>query len=271
MQTLFSHFLITRFNLRMKHWLKTDEDVSAWMDHRTQIFLKFTWPSVCAQTTKNFKWLILFDPATKEDPAYSAFIEKITEPAFIYPVFIDLNEVTLVEGLKQEIDKHISPDTKHIITSRIDNDDAIHEDYIKRVQEHFIPNKNYILNFTDGLGYSDNLLSIAKRNKVNPFATYFETTDNRDLQTVYCTGHPSLKKVAPVNHVSHKLMYLVNFHDNNVSNRHVITTQIGLIWHYFVRYLCFAIPQMNRHIRYSFSRPTKDTKIDLEKFNLQIS
>lgn len=265
----FTHFLITRFNLRVKSWLPDENACKPWMTNRIQIFNSFTLPSVSAQTCKNFKWLLLFDPSTKE--TNPDFLDRMTQYDFCIPVFLDLEKTSLTEGIKKAINKHLLPGTNHVITTRIDNDDAIHEDFIKNIQKNFTPEQNYIVNFTDGYGYSDNRLSIAQRNKVNPFATFCEEYNKGKYKTVYCTGHPALKNVAPVRHVYGKRMYLVNFHENNVLNQHKITTWVGLLWHFLVRYICIMFPGMNNRVRYSFAiRMPRSQLKKLKPFNIKI-
>ena len=270
MSAEFSHFLITRFNLNMVGWLPDKDKARKWMEERIQIFMQFTYPSICAQTCKNFKWLILFDPETKDNPAYAAFLKTISDQEFIEPVYIDTNETSYIKAIKDEIAKHTKPNIKHIITTRIDNDDAVSENFIERIQDEFLPNKNFVLNFTDGIGYAEDMISVSIRNKVNAFATYFEAMEDRELRTVYCRGHPALRKEAPVTHIGGELMYLIYFHGNNVGNVHKITTRIGLLWHYYVHFVCQTIPFFNYYMRYSFARPRPKDEVNLERFNLKL-
>lgn len=265
----FSHFIVTRFNLRMKSWLPNVEDCIPWMNDRIEIFETFALPSIAAQTCKNFKWILLFDPSTQE--THADFLSRLKKYDFCIPVFLDLDKISLIDGIRNSITENMEPGTNHIITTRMDNDDAIHEDFIKNIQDDFTPGENYVVNFTDGYGYSDNRLSIANRNKVNPFATFCEMYNDGNFKTVYCTGHPALKKIAPVRHIYGKRMYLVNFHENNVLNQHKITTWIGLLWHFLVRYLCIKFPAMNNKIRYSFAiRIPKSHRTKLKKFHIKL-
>ncbi len=266
----FNHFIVTRFNLRMKSWLPDEKDCIPWMNDRIRIFETFALPSVAAQTCKNFKWLLLFDPSTRDN--HADFLSRLKKYDFCIPVFLDLEKISLIDGIKNSITENMVPGTNYIITTRMDNDDAIHEDFIKNIQDNFTPEENYVVNFTDGYGYSRNRLSIANRNKINPFATFCEMYDDGNFKTVYCTGHPALKKIAPVRHIYGKRMYLVNFHENNVLNQHKITTWVGLLWHFFVRYLCIRYPDMNNKIRYSFAIRVPKAHINkLKPFNIKLN
>ncbi|MCI5140575.1 MAG: hypothetical protein D3909_02370 [Candidatus Electrothrix sp. ATG1] len=60
------HILITRFNLKIetdKGWLRASEE---WMEHRWELFINYCVPSVLAQTTKSFIWIIYFDHKTSQ-------------------------------------------------------------------------------------------------------------------------------------------------------------------------------------------------------------
>lgn len=146
----------------------------------------------------------------------------------------------------------------------------MHADFIQSVQDHFVPNKKFVVNFTDGVGYSTNFASFAVRNKVNPFASLYECLDLGDLQTVFCTTHPNLKRIAPVKHVYGTPMYFMYYHDNKLSNKHIVTSRIGLIWHYFVQVLCQTFPDLNNRLRYSYARPIKVDDPRLKPFHTDI-
>ena len=265
----FEHFIITRFNLREAPWTTSTKD-SAWMNERIDIFKNFTLPSLLNQSCKTFKWIVLFQPSTPEH--YGDIIQELKQHRNFIPCFVDNNEMqTLVAAVKNEISKWVTPDTQSIITSRIDNDDAVHEDFVKIVQQNLKTDRDYVLNFTDGIGYSEGLYSISKRNKVNAFATIYEPYNDGDYKTVYCTTHPSLRKVAPVIHIHDKLMYLINFHGNNILNEHKFTTAIGRQWHYLLRYLCINFPALNNHLRYSYAKRIPIEEASLDKFHIKIS
>ncbi|HLA55281.1 MAG TPA: glycosyltransferase, partial [Flavobacterium sp.] len=120
---MFQHYLITRFNLRNPKWdvtknnetLLTDE----WMEHRMGLFGNFCFPSVAAQTNKDFTWLIYFDNTTPE--RFKQQIAKMTGgQTNIRTFFIDG-----MPAFYPEIQKLIESETKdkpYLITSRIDND-----------------------------------------------------------------------------------------------------------------------------------------------------
>lgn len=258
----FSHFLITRFNIGFKSRYPEESVRREWMESRIAIFEKTTLPSICAQTEKNFTWLILFDPSTcKEHPD---FIQKLQALDFCEPVFHESKTFASQSLIKTEISKRLDPSVRHVLTTRLDSDDAVHQDYIKDFQAHFEPGKNYIVNFTDGFAYSQNHLSEYKRNMVL-FATFYECLDSAELKTVYCVSHAALKKVAPVKYVHGKPMYIYYYHANNISNNQFkITSFLKLPLDIAARFLCKHFSQFNRSLRYSYKVPVdlNDPRID---------
>ncbi len=269
MQREYTHFVVTRFNLRMKTWLATDEDADKWLPNRIKIFEQFTLPSMLAQSSKNFVWFLLFDPSIKEKDCYRNFLNKLEGIDFIQPLYIDASKKGIIPSLREEIAKHVSECTCQIITTRLDNDDAVDQDFIRVIQDNVIGNKSYILNFDDGLGYSEDFVSFIKCNQVNPFASFIEcVNDVNDLQTVYCCNHPKLKDIADVVHLKGQYMFFVNYHDQNVSNNQFLTIVPDIPTHYLKRFLCFKFPNINRFVKYRVSRPIAKNRVDLGRFNV---
>ena len=65
---IFEHFIGTRFNLKVESWNKTKNGnmvlSQEWLNHRFEIFEKYTLSSILNQSSKNFKWCIFFDQDT---------------------------------------------------------------------------------------------------------------------------------------------------------------------------------------------------------------
>lgn len=268
MHSEYAHFVITRFNLRMKSWLVTAEEADKWLPDRIKIFEQFTLPSMLKQSNKNFIWFLLFDPSIKDNENYNAFLNQFETLDFIQPVYIDTSQKGVIPSLREEIARRVT-DVRQIITTRLDNDDAVDQDFIQTIQDNVFANKSYVLNFDDGLGYSTDFFSFIKCNQVNPFASFIECVDDiNDLQTVYCRNHPKLKEVADVVHLKGQYMFLVNYHNQNVSNTQFLTIVPDIPAHYLKRFLCFQFPGINRFTKYRVSRPISRHKVDLSRFNV---
>ena len=146
----FHHFLITRFNLHFETpaWQKDknhNETLSEeWMSSRLEIFEKYCLPSVLKQTNLNFRWIIFFD--IKTTLPNRKIIEKLLfDIPFISIYYIAGNAFQTEQ--KSYILEHLGNNTKHIITTRVDNDDVLHEKFIEKIQSCFSWQEYMAVNF----------------------------------------------------------------------------------------------------------------------------
>ncbi len=184
------HYLITRFNLRNKEWLhsKKNETIldNEWHKTRFNIFENYCFPSIEKQSNKNFKWLVFFDNTTPVQ--YHKKIKELQNRFLNFiPFFIDGNDV-----LCQSIVKFINNDKKsseYVITTRIDNDDLVHTNFIETIQKLSFPSENLVIDLRKG--YQLDISGTKKKirvytNKFNPFISLVEK-DN--IQSVFKIAH----------------------------------------------------------------------------------
>lgn len=123
-----SHYITTRYNLSL-YSDRTERpgkipDPDEWMEHRYKLFANFTYPSLQGQTCNNFTWYLFVDNQTPG--RYKEQLEDLAS-SNMRIVYLKCRQV---DFLKNEI-----KEAKDIvITSRIDNDDAWHKDYVKTIQ-----------------------------------------------------------------------------------------------------------------------------------------
>lgn len=140
----FKHYIITQFNLGMYNpdhskfslignpkapgiSLSPDE----WMDHRIDLFKRFTLPSVMAQTNQNFGWIVLVD--NKTPARYISYLLLVEREYYNLQVFcIPIGELSIVNAALQMID---TPGKYDLITTRLDNDDIINKHLVADIQE----------------------------------------------------------------------------------------------------------------------------------------
>lgn len=216
---MFSHYLITRFNLKNPKWdvtknnetLLTDE----WLDHRLWLFENFCLPSVISQTSTNFEWLIYFDITTTE--TYREKIETLTKEYSNIRLFY-------IEGMPAfypEIQKLISEETKgspYLITSRIDNDDCVHKDFINEVQKQFSKQDYQAIDVIKGfsLQIKPTIMLGKKEHIFNPFISLIEKNENP--KTVWKNDHNHWKKETRITQVTHKRLWMSIIHEKNKVN-----------------------------------------------------
>mgnify|MGYP001396225196 CR=1 FL=1 len=238
------HFIMTHFNLKL--W-KTDKNnqttqTQEWLERRFLLFEEFCLPSVAAQTDKNFYWFCMFDIDTPN--LYRARIEdyKKLVPQLI-PLYMTQDET--IKGndqfLKDQIKKLLDTEDELLITSQLDNDDAIHADFVKDInnmaKKESAKDAFYI--FSYGYQYyteADFLLKIYYPN--NHFPSRVEK-DLTNFKLVLSISHSHLRKkslrdkikVVNVDNVE-KPLWIEVIHNKNVSNDVRITFRPKEVMHF---------------------------------------
>ena len=126
-----SHYITTRYNLSLYSQKKRPEKIKCspdeWMAHRFRLFTSFTLPSLRGQSCDNFTWYLFMDPETPQ------FFKEQIEDAALSNMKIVYMRQSQLSFLKNEI----GSGSDIVITSRIDNDDAWHRDYVKVIQTEY--------------------------------------------------------------------------------------------------------------------------------------
>lgn len=216
---MFKHYLITRFNLRNKNWdvTKNNETLLTreWMTHRIGLFSNFCLPSVASQTNKDFQWLLFFDQTTDED--FKQELETLLKP---YPHFKSFY-VDGMDAFHPSIKAYVSEDSKessHIITSRIDNDDCIHKEYIDTIQQQFTSQDFMAIDVLKGysLQISPEIMLGKKEHIFNPFISLIEK--NVEPKTVWFSDHNMWKKESRRIEIANKRLWMSIIHEKNKVN-----------------------------------------------------
>ena len=177
----FEHFILTRFALSYFEGVGEACLDEQYLDYRFRLFETICLPSVKNQTCQNFKWLVLFDSQT---PAkFKKRIENLRkEYPPLLPCFIDLRAEadpasekmyhqlndeyeSIVSGLSHNV-THFDNDrpsrivlpnvirkiieknscsTDYYVTTRLDNDDALHKDFIRIIQQKVMANPRHVI------------------------------------------------------------------------------------------------------------------------------
>ena len=194
------HYILTRFNLCLwtKDKKRNETRTEEWLRQRFNLFEKFCLPSIINQTNPNFKWIVLFDVQTpdcykEKIKGYEAMCKQFC------PCFVQPNEGRyFVKIFRNEIKKRLQNDTNRLITTYLDNDDALHKQYIDDIQEAEYKNQPTFISFVYGLQYYTEL-NIATRIPFfnNHFISLIEhVSDNGMFRTVYGYGsHGTVHKV----------------------------------------------------------------------------
>lgn len=214
------HFLITRFNVKVEGWnlTKAGENINSerWLENRFYLFENYCLPSVKNQSNLDFKWCIFFD---KQTP--SRFIEKIesyvTNFSNIIPLYIKDSGMLVKTFKDYYIDNY---EDNFIITTRLDNDDLVHKDFIREIQNTYEPMHGLTIDARKGYqvvkrekGFNIRIFSF----NFNPFISYIENT-RLSFKTVMYQQHRDFKKNDSHKILNDKPLWIEFVHEGNKYN-----------------------------------------------------
>lgn len=185
------------------------------MEGRLELFEHYCFCSLKAQTEQNFVWLVFFDNTTPEK-----FRQVITRLAAEFnaftPIFIDGMDAFL-PSIQAEIQARLTQ--PYIITSRLDNDDSLHQDYVREVQSHFAAQDFMAIDFVDGYTLQvEPQVRLAKRSHVhNPFLSLIERGP-QPKSVWHIERHGQWSKVKQLTPVRNKPMWMSVIHSENKVN-----------------------------------------------------
>lgn len=224
----------------MKHYVVTLWNVDlydlGWLERRQKLFERFTVPSVEAQKNKNFEWLLISDARTPEKfqkvlngyPARVLYQDwenyKWTEPD---PSLSSTMQFAVrIETVGDVIAKFIGEqDTDYVITSRLDNDDMLAEEYVGHVQKYAAETwrqrnaDKYWLSLVRGFRWCEDKI-YPFNSLANSFVSFVENP--QDLKTCYTSVHTLAKygeyPIEGIRH-GHVPQWCEVVHGENVLNR----------------------------------------------------
>lgn len=202
------HVILTRFNVRMATYAHPGD---GWLEQRLDLFERYCLPSVAAQEDKDFRWLLFFDGETP--PELLARVEALGADG--------LFEVVLVDGLftAETVAQHLAGSTTpYLVTTRLDNDDAIARDFTATVHAQFDEQDLEFVNLVSGAQLYRGRIYQRPYTK-NPFVSLVERRTDGPPRTVFCARHFAVDTVGPVRNVrtAHPA-WLQVIHGDNVLN-----------------------------------------------------
>jgi hypothetical protein len=140
------HFLLTNFNVRLG-WTRDAHGQTTltpeWTEHRWRLFETFCLPSVRCQSDTRFRWLVRFDPDTREVER-QRFRQLTAGMTNVIPLW-------RAEPFSAAIGALLDPSSELLLTTRLDNDDAIHRTAMARIRAAVGEATPELLNFPEGL------------------------------------------------------------------------------------------------------------------------
>ena len=210
------HYILTRWNQSHNkeniYNFEGINDSEKWMEERVVLFEKYCLPSIDKQTNMDFTWILSFSSLT--DPKY---YEKYQNYPYIRIVF-DIHPTTYLNSIYgSEINEG-----DWIATTRLDNDDSLHPNFIKEVKSKF--KNKYELIDTLGCQYDINTQKFHDTGRTHPnspFLTVFEKAgefDDHNIHTCFYKSHTHLHNNMD-SELIQDILYCQVIHDNNVSNK----------------------------------------------------
>ncbi len=195
---MFRHFLVTRFNLRVDSWdqTKNGEKVLTedWLEKRFYLFENFCLPSVKNQHNQQFTWCIYFDENTPVP--YRKRISVIAEAYSNIKVFYINGADSLKSSLATFIKSHVNSEDQYIITTRLDNDDMIHQEFIAVIQSLFVPAEKTVIDLQNGYQLCIENDHAEVRNYTNLFNPFISLVEEISfIKTVFSLKHKDWVKI----------------------------------------------------------------------------
>jgi hypothetical protein len=202
------HLLLTRFNVHAfpRRGLPTLE----WLQHRLRLFERFCFPSIEKQTEQRFTWLIFVHPDT-DRPVIRRLVRLQQRRFFEIVATERCDQAFLSSAACSYVNNG-----ECLISTRFDNDDALHSDYIRRVQLHFQGGTGLRwLNVDRGLKLDRKGL-YASRHSSNAFLSRIERAPQ--IITALTSLHSDIRKTEKVEHLDDFRGWLQVVHGSNVAN-----------------------------------------------------
>lgn len=214
MTRLFDHFVITRFNVRMP-WLSRFQAETRfcspeWIRGRIELFDKYCFPSVAGQTCQKFRWLVYFDV---DSPDFLREAIQLWQRCECFqPEYVDGFDLAQV---RQTLRQLSNPSNTHILTTRLDSDDMLADNFVQAAQAAAQSVDHGFINMLHGFQlYGRHAFTVSHER--NPFISLMEPIDT--LATVVDGAHGDAHLHAQVIDVTEGRSWAQVIHGGNVAN-----------------------------------------------------
>jgi Putative rhamnosyl transferase len=207
-----THLVLTRFNTAVDFAPSGKGLNRDWLENRLSLFEQYCLPSVAGQRIVKFTWLVFCDAAS---PPW--FKEKMQSyRPLLLPVYIDGPATDYV--IANAVRKTGLVSTPYLATTRLDNDDALGNNYLASVQRAFRHQRREFIVFPFGLqsfqGYLYNIYWPS-----NPFLTLIEKVQaDQSFTTVLCVPHDKVRSAGAVRSIICPPQWLQVLHGSNLIN-----------------------------------------------------
>jgi hypothetical protein len=205
------HVLLTRFNLPTGGVEARIRASESWLTNRWALFERYCAPSVAAQTSTEFDWVIYFDPESPD------WLKQAIEPYVQRGRFTALFRAEVPRDvLVADLRGIVRHGDGMLLTTNVDNDDGLAVDFMQRLRDAVTFDDQRALYITEGLIKSDDAVYL-RRDPHNAFCSVAEPWDA--ARTCWDDWHIMLGRSMPVVELEGAPGWLQVIHGENVSNR----------------------------------------------------
>lgn len=206
----FDHFVLTRFNTELPTVGPPNED---WLRRRLELFRATALPSIRQQIVPPDRWLVFCDRAS---PKW--FVDEMQDALGTTGECVWISGPFSPEVAGNECHRRRTS-TRYLITTRLDNDDLVSEDFLEHVQARFSGQSFAFLNFTHGYQLARSEL-YRRSDPLNAFVSLVEETDSDSGGwTVFLDQHDRLRDHGEVYQISGEATWIQVIHGANLANR----------------------------------------------------
>lgn len=203
--------ILTRFNLPSNGAEGVVRAREGWLADRVELFETYCLPSVLAQTEARFRWMIYFDPDSPE--WLVKMIRRHSDAGYYVPIF--RASVSSAE-LLADIAGLFESTADELLTTNLDNDDALAMDFVARLRAEPPPGRATAYYLTNGLILGSSRV-YHHRDRYNAFAS-MRARWSAPI-TCWADWHNRLHRRVPVVEIGGAPGWLQVVHGRNVSNR----------------------------------------------------
>lgn len=208
----FTHLILTRFNTAVGFAPSAKGLDDEWLQARLVLFEQYCLPSVALQRGASFTWLIFCDAASPEwFKAKMSSYGELVSTVYIKGPATD-------EVIAQTVAATELVSNPYLITTRLDNDDAIGKDHLRLIQRAFHHQDREFVLFPLGLqSYRGQLYNVYW--KSNPFLSLIEKVSaDGTFTTVLCVEHNRVRAAGKVRSILCTPQWLQVIHGSNLLN-----------------------------------------------------
>lgn len=205
------HVLVTRFNLPSVGPESLIRAQDGWLQDRVALFERYTVPSVRTQSSAAFRWVVYFDPASPD--WLTERLASLVSNAVFTPLY---RETVTWRDVVTDAREITGGRAAILLTTNLDNDDAIAANFVERLQQMARPGKREALYLGEGLIFSGER-AFLRFDPENAFCSVAEPWDG--AVTAWRDWHNLLHAHMPVRIDRGQPAWLQVIHDRNVSNR----------------------------------------------------